>query len=117
MHFKLDENADPRWRVPLEAAGSTVSTVAEEKLQGEADTTIAAVCRSLDMCLLTLDLDFTQTTTYPPAAYPGIIVLRHPKPTLSGMLSLVHQVAAMLQRESPRGRLWIVEPGRVRIHE
>ncbi len=34
MHFKFDENADPRWRVPLEAAGNTVSTVTEEKLQG-----------------------------------------------------------------------------------
>lgn len=24
---------------------------------------------------------------------------------------------AMLTRESPTGKLWIVEPGRVRIHE
>jgi len=116
MHFKLDENADPRWRIPLEEAGNTVSTVAEEKLRGEADATIAAVCRSLDMCLLTLDLDFAQTTAYPPDSYPGIIVLRHPRPTLKGMLALMHQVVAMLRRESPRGRLWIVEPGRVRIH-
>lgn len=117
MHFKFDENADPRWRLALEEAGNIVSTVAEEKLQGETDATVSAVCRSLDMCLVTLDLDFAQTTVYPPAAYPGIIVLRHPKPTLNGMLSLVRQVVTMLQRESPRGRLWIVEPGRVRIHE
>jgi predicted nuclease of predicted toxin-antitoxin system len=64
MHIKLDENSDPRWRVPLEDAGNSVSTVAEEKLQGKADDTIAAICRSLDMCLLTLDLDFAQTTAY-----------------------------------------------------
>lgn len=117
MHFKLDENADPRWRVPLEDAGNTVSTVAEEKLRGETDATIAAVCRSLDMCLLTLDVDFAQTTAYPPAEYSGIIVLRHPRPTLKSMLGLVHQIVAMLRRESPHGRLWIVEPGRIRIHE
>ena len=104
MHFKFDENADPRWRVPLEEAGNTVTTVAEEKLQGEMDSTIAAVCRSLDMCLLTLDLDFAQTTVYSPDAYSGIIVLRHPKPTLGRMLALVHQSAVMLQSESPRGR-------------
>ena len=36
MHFKFDENADPRRRIPLEDAGNTVSTVMEEKLQGEA---------------------------------------------------------------------------------
>ncbi len=117
MHFKLDENADPRWRVPLEEAGNTVSTVVEEKLGGEPDKTIAAFCRSLDMCLITLDLDFAQTMQYPPGEYHGIIVLRHPKPTLGGMLRLVRQVTAMLQRESPMKRLWIVEPGRIRIHE
>ncbi len=117
MRIKFDENADPRWRTPLEDVGHVISTVTEEKLQGEADATIAAVCRSLDLCLLTLDVDFAQTTTYPPTEYPGIIVLRHPKPTLNGMLALVGQVATMLKRESPRGRLWIVEPGRVRIHE
>jgi len=116
MRFKFDENADPRWRVPIEKAGHVVSTVTEEKLQGETDANIAAVCRSLDMCLLTLDSDFAQTTSYPPAEYPGIIVLRHPNPTLQGMLLLVHQVVAMLQSESPSGRLWIVEPGRIRIH-
>lgn len=115
MHFKFDENADPRWRIPLEAVGNTVSTVTEEKLQGEADVTIAAVCRSLDMCLLTLDVDFAQTASYPPEDYAGIIVLRHPKPTLKGMLLLVHQIARMMQSESPRGKLWIVEPGRIRI--
>jgi hypothetical protein len=69
------------------------------------------------MRLLTLDLDFAQTTDYPPDAYSGIVVPRHPKPTLKGMFALVHQVAAMLRRESPCGRLSIVEPGRVRIHE
>ncbi len=115
MHFKLDENANPQWRVPLEAAGHTVSTVIEEKLQGQADVTIAAVCRSLNMCLVTLDVDFAQTTAYPPEEQAGIIVLRHPKPSLNRMLSLVYQVVEMLKRESPAGRLWIVEPGRIRI--
>jgi hypothetical protein len=42
MRFEFDENADPSWRVPLEEAGNTVSTVAEEKLLGEADATMAA---------------------------------------------------------------------------
>ncbi len=79
--------------------------------------TIAAVRRSLDMCLLTLDVDFAQTTAYSPQDYPGIIVFRHPKPTLKGMLSLVHQVVVILKSESPRGRLWIVEPGRIRVRE
>ena len=117
MRIKFDENTDPRWRVPLEKSGHVVTTVVEEKLQGEADSTIAAVCRSLGLCLLTLDIDFAQTTAYPPDKYHGIIVLRHPEPTLKRMFTLIQQVAAFLERESPDGRLWIVEPGRIRIRE
>lgn len=89
MHFKLDENANPRWRVILEDAGHTVSTVVEEHLQGESDNTIAAVCRSINICLITLDLDFSQTKAYPPSLYPGLILLRHPKPTLRSMEQLI----------------------------
>lgn len=113
MHFKFDENADPRWRVPLEEAGNTVSTVTEERLQGQADVMIAAVCRSLDMCLLTLDVDFAQTTAYPPADYPGIIVRRHPKPTLGGMLLLVRSGCRHAGTRVPS---WPVMPGRIRMH-
>lgn len=115
MHFKFDENLDPRWRAPLVESGHTVSTVPEEKLRGETDATIAAICRSLGMGFLTLDMGFAQATTYPPADYAGLIVLRHPRPTLAAMLGLVQQVATLLQRESPQGCLWMVEPGRVRI--
>lgn len=34
LRFKLDESADPRWRVPLQEAGIDVCTVAAEGLQG-----------------------------------------------------------------------------------
>ena len=44
MHFKLDENADPRWRLPLEHAGRFVSTISEEGLSGSDDDIIAKVC-------------------------------------------------------------------------
>ena len=116
LHFKLDENADPRWRVPLEQAGNDVSTVADEGLQGADDQTLAAVCRDQHRCLITADLDFAQTIEYPPREYHGLIVLRHARPTLAGMLGLVRQVALATRDESPLGRLWIVEPGRIRVH-
>ena len=116
LRFKLDENADPRWREPLEAAGHQVSTVAEESLNGAPDETLAETCQSLRLCLITADLDFSQTLNYPPENYAGIVVLRHPRPTLAGMKDLVRQVAAAVTQESPVGQLWIVEPGRIRIH-
>ena len=116
MRFKLDENLDARWRVPLEEAGHQVSTVAEEALEGTDDRTLAETCHSLGLCLVTADLDFSQILDYPPERYAGLIVLRHPHPTLARMRDLVRQVAMTISHESPVGRLWIVEPGRIRIH-
>jgi predicted nuclease of predicted toxin-antitoxin system len=116
LRFKLDENADPRWREPLEQAGHQVSTTAEESLNGRADGIVAATCQELGLCLITVDLDFSQIVNYPPEKYAGIIVLRHPRPTLTGMRDLVRQVAVAVNQESPAGQLWIVEPGRIRIH-
>ena len=83
MRFKLDENADPHWREPLEDEGHRVSTVAEESLAGATDSAIAETCRRLDYCLITADLDFSQILEFPPEDYPGLIVLRHPRPTLA----------------------------------
>jgi len=65
----------------------------------------------------TADEDFAQILRYPPAQYFGLIVLRHPRPSLKRMNTLLRQVVAALQTESPQGKLWIVEPRRIRIHE
>ncbi len=116
MRFKLDENADPRWRTPLEEAGHRVSTVAQEHLEGAKDPVIAQTCKDLGLCHITIDLGFAQILAYPPNQHPGIIVLRHPAPSLAGMKQLISQVATALKSQSPQGRLWIVEPGRIRIH-
>jgi len=116
MRFKLDENADPTWRIPLEDAGHQVSTVAEEHLLGSKDTIIAKTCKDEGLCLITADMGFAQIIEYPPNRYPGIIVLRHPAPSLDGMRKLVEQIAAAVKTRSPQGRLWIVEPARIRIH-
>ena len=115
MRFKLDENANPRWRIPLEEAGHQVSTVAEEHLQGSADSVIARTCQELSMCLITADLGFAQILEYPPHLYQGIIVLRHSSPTLAGMIQLIRQVVTAVKTQSPEGRLRIVEPSRVRV--
>ena len=117
LRFKLDENADPRWREPLVEAGHDVSTAAEQSLEGAGDREIAALCRTEKRCLVTVDLGFAQILDYPPQEYAGLVVLRHPRPTLAGMRDLVRLLAVAVERESPVGKLWIVEPGRLRIHQ
>ncbi len=117
LRFKLDENADPRWREPLVEAGHDVSTAAEQSLEGVGDQEIAERCRVERRCLVTMDLGFAQILDYPPHDYAGLVVLRHPSPTLAGMRDLMRLLAVAAERESPVGKLWILEPGRLRIHQ
>jgi predicted nuclease of predicted toxin-antitoxin system len=117
VRLKLDENVDPRAIVILRTAGHDVATVPDEHLSGCPDTALEAACRMEARCLVTLDLDFANVLAYPPEEYPGLVVLRHPKPTAAGLLNLVRQLTALLEHQSPEHRLWIVEPGRLRVHE
>src|SRR5437667_7461069 len=68
--FKLDENADPRWRLPLEHAGHFVSTVSEEALSGSDDDVIAKVCLQKRFALITVDQGFAQIIHYPTPPIP-----------------------------------------------
>ena len=117
MKLKLDENIDPRAKEILAQAGHDVLTVPEEALNGFSDDVIGAAARREGRCLVTLDIDFADIFAYPPERYVGLVVLRHPRPTVKGLLNLVQQFVISLRSHNPRGQLWIVEPGRLRIHE
>ena len=55
---------------------------------------------------------------FPPHKTAGIAVLRLPKgASLSLLESFVSGLLNMLDAEPITGRLWIVEAGRVRVHE
>lgn len=117
MRLKLDENLDPRAVGILLGAGHDVVTVPDERLSGEPDTAVEAACRQEARCLVTLDLDFANVVAYPPERYSGLVVLRHPRPTAIGLLNLVRQLVVSLKDHNPERRLWIIEPGRLRVHE
>jgi len=117
MKLKLDENIDPRAKEILVQADHDVLTVQEEALGGVPDEAVAAAVSREGRCLLTLDLDFANVLAYPPERYAGLVVLHHPHPTAIGLLNLAHQFVISLRSHNPRGQLWIVEPGRLRIHE
>ncbi|MCX6626908.1 MAG: hypothetical protein NTW28_04665 [Candidatus Solibacter sp.] len=69
-------------------------------------------------CLLTLDLDFADVARFPPHQIAGIAVLRLPKgASLSLLEKFVSDLLSMLGTEPITGRLWIVEAGRIRVHE
>jgi predicted nuclease of predicted toxin-antitoxin system len=118
MKFKLDENIGNLGQTLLRAEGYDVMTVSEQKLEGTPDFDLYTICLAEQRILVTLDLDFSEVLRFPPEPTAGIIVLRTP-----GRLSILAIVARMRElaiflRQSPISHeLWIVEPGRVRIHQ
>jgi predicted nuclease of predicted toxin-antitoxin system len=118
VKLKLDENFGTRTQNIFRAAGHDVSTVDGQQLCGCADARLFGVCGAEGRCLVTLDLDFSDVTRFPPARAAGIVVLRLPKnPTLPALESLVDSFLRSLGTTPLTGRLWIVEPGRIRIHQ
>lgn len=118
MKFKLDENLGTVGREILLAAGHDVMTVAEQKLSGAPDETLLAICEWEDRVLVTLDHDFGEVLRFPPRRSAGIAVLElRGRISPTTIRSAVATLAAVLRTQSIRRKLWIVEPGRVRIHE
>ena len=64
---------------------------------------------------MTLDLDFADIRPYPPADYPGIVVLRLFQQDKTRILTAIQRLLPLLGREPLAGKLWIVEDADVRI--
>jgi len=115
--FKLDENLPQGAEALLSEGGHEVDTVLGEGLGGERDPTVLAAARSENRIFVTLDLDFADIRSYPPSIYPGIWVLRPNSQSVENVLSLLQGALSVLETEGALNQLWIIEPGRVRIHE
>lgn len=65
-----------------------------------------------------MDLDFSNVLRFPPEQTAGIAVLKPSREmSLSALHALAKQLVALVARQSIDGKLWIVESGRIRVHE
>ncbi len=118
MKFKLDENFGKRTQQLFRTAGHDVQTVHEEGLHGSVDQAIYDHCCREQRCLVTLDLDFADVTRFPPKQAAGIAVVRVPQnPSLPLLESLIRHFLQMLETISVNQQLWIIEVGRIRVHQ
>jgi predicted nuclease of predicted toxin-antitoxin system len=118
MKFKIDECLGPAAKQLIEAAGYDVMTVHEQQLSGSGDDRIYEVCRDEGRVLITLDHDFGHTLCYPPEVTAGIVAVECMGRLTPTMISKRIEEFLALNATRPVDReLWIVEPGRVRIHE
>lgn len=129
MKFKLDENLG---RVPaavLFEAGFDVVTVSDQQLQGALDRDVIDCCIREERCLITMDVEFGNPLLFPPERYRGIVLLRLPaRVTTELILDALRTLRdALLARglpprssiplPGPDRRLWVVQPGRVRLYQ
>ena len=117
MRLKLDENLDTRLALLLRQGGHDATTVRDQGLAGMGDPALYEHCLVERRALVTLDLGFSNVLRFPPERTPGLVVLRGPNDLFPTIRILVQTLAAALTKDSPSGHLWIVEPGRLRIHE
>ena len=115
MDFKIDENLPVEVADLLAENGHDATTVLKQRLGGEKDPTIAAVCKNEKRTLLILDTDFADIQTYPPEEYYGLIVLRLKKQDKPHVLSIVARIVRLLPNGKIDRHLWIVEEERIRI--
>ena len=118
MKFKLDENLGDLGRALLEAAGHDVMTVRDQNLVGVSDRKLFDVCQGEGRVLITLDYDFAHFLRFPVAETGGTIVVTcRGRQSPAVIEKRIGEVVEALKHDDPTGALWIVEPGRVRIHE
>jgi predicted nuclease of predicted toxin-antitoxin system len=115
IHLKLDENLGNRGAAMFRAAGHDVATVFEEGLTSASDEKLSEACRTESRCLVTLDRDFANPFFFDPANFLGIAVIRLPATITEDLLTeAIKVLIAGLARSDIRGRLWVVQRGRIR---
>jgi predicted nuclease of predicted toxin-antitoxin system len=118
MKFKLDENFGPTIQAVFHQRGLDCHTVREEHLAGADDATILKAAIAEGRILVTMDRDFSNVLRYPPEQTVGIAVISPPgKVSRTFLRAMVEAFVEELQKKTIRGKLWTVEPGRIREHE
>ena len=75
------------------------------------------MCVAEGRALITLDRDFGQILRFPPEESAGIVVLDlGNRATVPAILERLTAFLEVTETTSVAGSLWIIEPGRVRIH-
>jgi len=67
VKFKLDENLSPSLAGIFTASGHDAHSITDQHLNGQPDDRVIDVCTREQRALVTLDTDFCNMLTYPPA--------------------------------------------------
>ncbi len=118
MKFKLDENFGTRTQELFRRSGHDVKTVREQGLEGCSDIQLYEMCCAEQRCLITLNLHFADVIRFPAEKTGGIVIIRVPRnPSLNLLQQLIQQFLNSLSKLQLKKNLFIVEIGRIRLHQ
>jgi len=118
MKFKLDENFGRSIQRFIRDAGHDCLAVVDENLSGAPDNEVFDAANAEKRILVTMDHDFGNVLVYPPEHRYGMALINPPGRSSMKLLHiLVSTLLEALKNHDIKGRLWIVEPGRIREHE
>ncbi|MFH1741826.1 MAG: DUF5615 family PIN-like protein [bacterium] len=118
MRFKLDENLGRSIQKVIQDQGYDCHTVHDENLVSAPDPEVLEVAKTEKRVLVTTDHDFGNVFSYPPQETYGIAVINPPgRCSLKILRFLVLLLLEALKSHDIGGRLWVVEPARIREHE
>jgi predicted nuclease of predicted toxin-antitoxin system len=117
MKFKVDENLPVDVAALLKDEGYDAVSVHDERLVGQSDQVILAICQNEHRVLMTLDLDFADIRQYPPHEQAGLIVFRLRWQDKINILNITRRLLKAFKSESVAGRLWIVDENQIKVRE
>jgi len=118
VKLKTDENIGHSGVEFLRNAGHDVETAIEEGLQGASDLLVFRTCSRENRVLLTLDRGFGEVLRFPPQKHSGVVILNvGPSFTVSGLIKRLNEFLDAAKTNPIEGALWVIEPGRLRIHQ
>lgn len=104
----------------LRDAGYEVFRLRDYIPTDSADTVVISKAQELDSILVSLNKDFVDIVTYPPANYKGIITLQvrnHPEIIPQLITGLKDYLSAHPDMNDYKGKLLLVQVHRIRIRE
>jgi predicted nuclease of predicted toxin-antitoxin system len=117
LRFKTDENLPIAARRLIEGRGHDVQSELDEGLGGHPDTEIIEQCRSESRVLVTLDRGFADIRAYPRDSHTGVLLLHPSSQSVDSITNLLLGALELADNQPLQGRLWIVEPARIRIRQ
>jgi predicted nuclease of predicted toxin-antitoxin system len=118
LRFFADHCVSNQIIAALQEAGHEVIRLKDVLPTESADGLVAAKAQQLDAILLSLNGDFADIVTYPPAQFKSIValqVLNRPQATPALIVKLVAFLLTHPSQPYYAGKLIIVEPHRVRV--